>query len=240
MRKMIVALALLVLIFLCTGCTTSVSMPYSSDDYKELDWSVEELIDHFKDLGFSNIKTDIRETFDESQARICRVAMEDTAADSWFTEYKDFEKDDEFGTHLEVYISAYTLIPTLTVDNCAEFAELVNMDRNLPEKADRLSAFMEAHNGEYIEFDGLLTEWNDKWWYVGIDFTIAVEESSEMSFSWNNVATIDLGMTGDYHYEKYKTGLITSGMRVHMLAKIKNTRDGWDLEIDSMQIIEES
>ena len=213
-------------------------MPYSSTEYKEMNWSVEELIAHFEELGFSDIKTDVWETFDENQARICRVAIEDTSADSWFTEYKDFEKGEEYGTYLEVYISAYTLIPTLTVDNCDEFAELVNLNSDSPEKAERLSSFMQTHDGNYLEFDGTITSWYDEFFWTSVSVTVAVEDSDQMSFSWGTISLSELGMSGDYHYNKYHAGLITEGMKVHVLAQIDYTEDGWALEIDSMQIIE--
>lgn len=238
-RNIAFVLVFFLLLFVCTGCATGVSMPYSSNEYKELDWSVEELVAHFEELGFSDIKTDVWETFDENQARICRVAIEDTSADSWFTEYKDFDKDEEFGTHLEIYISAYTLVPTLTVDNCAEFAELVTMDSENPEKPESLASFMQTHDGDYLEFDGIITDWYDELWFAGgVSFTISVEGSDQMSFSWETMGLIDLDMTGEYHYNNYNTGLITEGMKVHVLAKIDYVEGSWSLEIDSMQIID--
>jgi hypothetical protein len=237
-RNLAFILIVLGLLFLCTGCSSEVSMPYGSAEYEGQEWSVEELVEHFKELGFSEIKTDVIETFDKDQARICRVAIEDIFSDSWTMGYKDFEKGESIGTHLEVFISAYTLIPTLTVDNCVEFADLVKMDNENPEKADLLASFMQTHDGEFLEFDGTITDWQDKYFWVGVSFTTAVENSTHMFFSWDSIGLIDLGMTGDYHYNKYHSGLITEGMNIHMLAKIDWLENEWSLEIDSMEIIE--
>lgn len=214
-----------------------VSMPYSTMEYRELGWSVEELVSHFEELGFSEIKIDLIETFDETRIGNYTVNIEDSSANSWIVQYNGFEKGDVFRTHLEIVISGYTLVPTLTVENCAEFTELVNMDNGYSEKPERLASFMQAHHGEYIEFDGIIIDWYDEWFWNSVSLTVAVEGSEQTSFSWNTISLSELGMTGDYHYNKYRVGLIGEGMKAHVIAKIHYADNMWSLEIDSMEII---
>lgn len=239
MRKRIIAIfcAISIVLLVCTGCKAVATMPYSSEEYEALGWTADEYVAHFKELGFFDFDIKTFDTFDKTEAKVNRIAIEDTSADSWFTEYKDFEKGEDVLTIDKVMISVTTWIPTLTAENCPEFAEVIYMDNDSPDKAAAMAAFMRDHNGEYLEFDGKITSWYDEYFWVGIDCTIAVEESNH-TFSWSNLATIDLKTTGEYSHENYKCGLITEGMKVHMRTKIENTKDGWRLIIDSMEIIE--
>ena len=58
MKFKVVALLMLVslMITLCAGCTSDVSMPYSSQDYMNGEWTIQELEKHFKELGFTEIE----------------------------------------------------------------------------------------------------------------------------------------------------------------------------------------
>lgn len=215
-----------------------VSMPYSTQEYREMGWSVEELVNHFEELGFSEIKLDLIETFDETRAGNYLVNIEDTSANSWFTEYRKFEKGEVIRPSLKICISGYKVVPTLTVDNCDDFANLVNMDSDSSERSELIASFMQAHNGEYIEFDGLIIEWYDEWFWNSVSLTIAVEGSEQTNFSWDTISLSDLGMTGNYHYNEYRVGLISEGMKTHVIAKIDWADNTWSLKIDSIEIIE--
>ena len=233
-----VILVLSILLLCCTGCSdVVVSMPYSTAEYIEMNWPVEELVAHFKELGFSRIKLDNYETFDENEARITCVNIEDFFSDSLFTDYKKFEKGEDYSTLLEIHISAYSLVPTLTVDNCSDFAEIVTMDSDSPEKAERIAAFMKEHNGEYLEFDGTITYWYDGLFWISVSMSVAVEDSDEMNFSWSTRHFSDLCLEG-YDINMYHEGLITEGMKVHIITKIEYTDEGWTLKNNSVQIIE--
>lgn len=241
-RNIVLCLGCIFLSILCTSCTTEVAMPYSSEEYLEMNWPVDELISHFEELGFSDFETYITETFDEDEARIRRVAIEDTSSSSadGDLEHKEFEKNEKFGTYLEVLISGYRLIPTLTVDNCDELAELVQMDGESLEKGEKITAFMRKHGGEYLEFEGTITYWNDELFFAsGVYLTVAVEDSPHTNFSWNSIGISELEIVGDPDYENgYISGMIEEGDKVHMYTKINNNAEGWKLEIISTEIIE--
>lgn len=127
----------------------------------------------------------------------------------------------------------------LTIDNCPEFLELVENGIDTSESSATWSSFLESHCGDTLEFDGTISYWYDDLFFTGgVSFTIAIEDSEHMSLSWHNIALIELGMTGEYHYRKYYSGLIREGMRTHVIAEITQTDDGCTLELTSMQIIE--
>lgn len=227
-------------LFLFVGCDTSgVSMPYGSEEYENGDWTVEELIEHFEELGFSDIETiNTLEYFGDEEIGIYNVTIEDTSSDSLFTEYRSFEKGEELGTWLKLKIETYTAIPTLTIDNCSEFSELTKMKNSSSEQGELISAFMNSHNGEYLEFDGIITDWYDEMFWTSVSFTISFEESEQLSFTWSTIDFSDLNLEGEYEYSKYKVGLISENMKVHMITRIVSSEDGWNLEIDSMQVVE--
>lgn len=105
-RLVITGLLACILLTFLSGCSTlSVTMPYGSDEYVQGDWTVDELIAHFQDLGFTDIKTSIFTTYDKDKARICRVAIDDDIS-SWSPEYVDFKKGDDFSTMHRIFISA--------------------------------------------------------------------------------------------------------------------------------------
>jgi len=55
-NKLIIPLIVLILIIVCAGCTTKIVMPYSSEDYINGEWAIEELVSHFEELGFTNVE----------------------------------------------------------------------------------------------------------------------------------------------------------------------------------------
>lgn len=241
--QIIVFLLVLSLVVACTGCTTSVTMPYSSEEYENGSWELDELVEHFEELGFDQIDIDEhsmldRENLDKNSKYITTVRIEDVSSDSWFTEYRDFDKGEEIGTYLEVKINVVTPIPVWSIDNCVELENIAKMDPGSAEQDDALKAFAEQHNGEYLEFYGLLTDWYDQFWYVGVSFAVSVENSNEMTFSWNSIDLYDLGMTGEYHYENYKTGLISEGDRVRILSQIEYTSGEMNLRIETFEVID--
>lgn len=238
MKTRIIALFFVfsILLFICAGCDAGATIPHSSDEYENGEWSVEELVEHFEDLGFTDIKIEEKTTFDESEVKIQVLVADDS--DSWFPSYRDFEKGETISTMRKIIIRATSLIPVLTVDNNSDFAKLVNMDQASPEKPDLLSSFMQAHDGDYLEFNGTITNWSDEFFWTSVSLTVAVEDSNQMSFSWGAISLSELDMTGAYDYNNYYAGLIKEGMKVHIIAKIDYAKDGWALEINSMDVIE--
>ena len=122
--------------------------------------------------------------------------------------------------------------------NNTEFAMFVENGVDSLENWEDWMLFLEAHEGEFLEFDGTITDWYDDLFWISISFSIAMEDSEFMSFSKSTVEFSDLELVGDYSFESYHVGLITEGMRVHVVTEITQTEDGWELELCSMQILE--
>lgn len=240
-KFVITGLLVCILSNIFTGCTSlTVTMPYGSDEYVSGNWTVDEIVTHFEDLGFTDIETSIFSTYDKDQARICRVAIDDDIS-SWSPEYVDFKKGDEISTMHKILISAMVFVPTLTIEDCAEFAEIAQMGQDSPERQEALNSFMREHDGEFIELVGTISSWDDEYWYsAGGSFSVLVDGSNHLLFSWRYEYMHNLKLTGEYHYTKYTTGLITAGMRTHIIAKIdySTSKDNWHLEIDKMEIID--
>lgn len=229
------------LLAFCTGCDADViSMPYGSSDFKNGEWSVEEVVSALENIGFTNITIkNAKESFGEANIKIYNVTIEDTSSDWWFTEYKAFNKGDEFGSWLEIKIETHTFIPTLTVENCSDFANLIYKKTSSSQTDEAINSFMASHINEYIEFSGTITDWHDSLYYIsGISFTVAVENSAYLSFSWDTDSFSELGLTGEYDFDKYYSGLISEGMQVHIIAKILPSEEDYILQIDTMNIIE--
>ena len=224
-------LALLVILSmvmsLCVGCSSIIAMPYSSKEYANGEWTIEELEEHFEELGFTEI-----EVIGNTTEVIGVLAENDESL------FESFEKGEEIPVSREIWIeTAFEITPPLTVENSPEFAYFVENGIDSPKNTDDWIAFLEEHEGDLIEFDGTITNWYDEMFWVSISFSIAIEDSKYMSFSKSNVDLIDLGMTGDYHYNKYHTGLITEGMQTHVVVSIKRIEDGWCLELESIEIV---
>ena len=237
-RNIALILILSILLFACTGCDVGTTIPYSSDEYENGEWSVEELVEHFEELGFTDIEIEEKTTFDESKERIQVVVADDS--DSWFSSYRDFEKGETISTIRKIIIRATTLTPVLTVENSPEFADFAKNGLDSENNTIAWTTFLEEHNGEALEFDGIITNWYDEFWYIsGVDCTIAVEGNENMSLYWSVENLDDLGLTGEYSQNEYSQGRINEDMQVHVLAVIDYSKDdGLKLEIESMQIIE--
>ena len=236
-RSIVLALVLSLVLCLCSGCNIAATMPYSSDEYENGEWSVEELVEHFEGLGFTDIDVEEYTTFNEGEEKIQVVVAEDSS--SWFPSYRDFEKGETVDTLRNIIIRETRLIPILTTENCLEFAEYVKNGKDSPDNTLTWLSFIEEHNGEALEFDGTITSWYDEFFYIsGVKCTVAVENSEHMSFYWAVDSLDDLGLSGEYSHNEYSLGEITEGMQVHILAVINYSEDnGLNLEIESMQVI---
>lgn len=227
--------------------TPSASSAMHGRDYTDV-------IETFEKRGFTNIKTERIEDLvfgflvEDGEVEEVSVGGDvDYDVDKWVpadTEviiyYHTFPADDKDVSNKEGTdnIKAEDTKTPLTVDNCPELEKFVKEGIETPENESAWISFLEAHKEEVVEFDGTITDWYDEAWWSSISFDIAIEDSDCMSFSKSCVGLIELGMTGEYHYKNYHLGLIQEGMRVHVIAQITETGNGWDLELDSMQIIQ--
>ena len=230
MKNIIISLLLPIslLLIVLSGCespTSTISIPYSSEEYVNGEWEFDDLVKHFEELGFT-----VEVLGDTTIIEGVYIQNDDLL-------YESFEKGAEIDASRKIGI--YTEIsPTLSVDNCSELAEFVEIGIESAENKEKWESFLESHCGQQFEFDGTITDWYDDYFWVAVDFTISIEDSEKFHFSKSNVDLMDLGMTGEYHYNKYHSGLISEGMRVHVLTDISQTENGWELELDYMQIIE--
>lgn len=225
-----VLIVVLSIMFVFVGCSSGavVAMPYSSKEYVDLGWSIETMKKHFKDLGIENIEVWGNTT------SITNVYIENDDG-----KMESFDKGDEIVvTRVLVISTDYEFKSSLTVSNNEDVARFVKNGIDSKNDSDAWMDFLKNHSGEYFEFDGTIIEWYDKQFWNSISFSVAIEDSEYMTFSKDTVELDDLGMTGDYHYNKYYSGLIRQGMRVHVVTKIVN-KDGWGLELCSMEVIEE-
>ena len=241
MKKVILCTFIIIIAISFLACSfepvEKIVMPYSCDEYENGEWTVDELVEHFEGLGFSDINvTNVMESFGEANVLIQNLTIEDPSSDAWYNRYRAFEKGEEFWSGRKIKIETHTYIPTLTVENCSDFAELIEMDE-FSGKIEAVQSFMESHKNEYIEFEGTITDWYDEMHWVGVSFTVSAENSDYINFSWETTDLIDLKLEDDYHYTKYKTGLISAGMKVHMIAQIVYVDEEWHLEINVMEIL---
>ena len=229
------------------GKTPSGSIVMQGRDYNDV-------YETFVERGFTNIKTEqIPDLVAESSiedGEVEKVSVGgnvDYDVDKWVPAdieviiyYHSFSTENENASNEDEADdeSVEGVKVSITVDNCPELEKFVKEGIETPESKSAWISFLEAHKGEVVEFDGTITEWYDEAWWSSISFDIAIEGSDCMSFSKSCVALIELGMTGEYHYKNYHLGLIQEGMGVHVIAQITETENGWDLELDSMQIVE--
>ncbi len=226
-KRILFLVVLTMLLVMCTSCTSAntITMPYSSEEYVNGEWTVDNLVKHFEDLGF----TEVEVYGNLTEITYVLAENEDSLLDS-------FEKGEEIDSSRKIWIeTGFETVSPLTVANCSEFAEFVE---NGIESPTAWTSFLEAHDGELLEFDGTITDWYDDLFWTSISFSISIEDSEQMSFSKSTIELIELGMTGKYHYNNYYAGLITEGMRVHVITEIAKTEDGWGLELVSIQVIE--
>lgn len=233
-KSIIILIATIVIIGNCVGCSSSEEppMPYSSSDYENGEWTLEEVISNLEELGFENIEIEEYESQYVSEESF-DVKVEDFSSDSWLTEYKDFEQGEPLYSWRDVKIEVTIPIPVLTVENTPELADNLAKRFGTDKDVDAWKSFMKEHNGEYIEFNGIITDWYDELWYAsGISFEVSFENYEDITFSWSSISTNELGFNNDY-----STGCVTEGTSAYITAKIVYTSDECCYELDSIKLI---
>lgn len=155
MKKCFCCIFVVLLAFYLASCSTDIAMPYSSDEYRNGEWTADSLTEHFKELGFQNVKASSQASyFGDYSNEIISVEIE-TDTDSIFTEYICFEKGDVFSSSDEIYINYYYTPEALTIDNCPELAEFLFGSKD-DEPMDYM-AFAEKYDGRYVRFDACVS-----------------------------------------------------------------------------------
>ena len=152
MKYVISIVMVLAILFSLTACfSEDITMPYSSREYEDGDWTLESLVKHLEGLGFTDIDTcDETVYFGEFKDDVYRVEIE-AETDSWYTEYKDFEAGDVFSSSTKIRIFYRSTQEYLTVENCPELAEILLGSVN----GDIYAAqeFAKEYDGEWIKFE---------------------------------------------------------------------------------------
>ena len=147
--KKIVALFLLISALLLSGCDTTyteIVMPHdSSYYYDEYDGTLDELVKHFEDLGFTDIKTTA-----SSYSGYARNKIDFVSAKGYWTGFKE---GDTLYSYDTIEIHYYDKCNNLTVDNCPDLAIALSTGEN-----DVHLQFAEKYDGQFIEFDGCITD----------------------------------------------------------------------------------
>lgn len=237
MKKVAFVLFALIMVMVSCSCSVDfVEMPHNSEEYRNGNWSVDDLIKHFNDLGFYNIETEEAQySFGEKNTEIYHVMIEDSSSNSLFTDYVKIEKGKEYGTYLKILIQTHNYIPTLRTDNCTEFADFLQL-KNDTDRNNAKNKFLNSHIGEYIEFYGTITDWNDEFFYISVSLSVSIGNSNQTIFKWDNVNFSELKLEG-YDFNSYSVGKIHENMEVHIIAKIVSADNQEKLEIETMEIL---
>ena len=149
MKRKKILIILLLLIFTITGCEeesgSKIKMSKSSDSYLKENWTYESLKEHFKKLGFTNIKgIAVEPEDDDFEKNIFELYIEQgfIGDDTW-------EKNDEFNSNQEVRIF-YNEYPLMTIDNSEDLKKVLNG------KIKSYEDFAKKYDGRYVEFKAIV------------------------------------------------------------------------------------
>ena len=214
----------------CDSVRLFATMPYSSKEYKNGSWTLDELVLHFEELGFNDIDVEkISDQYGEEKTVINSVEIEDS--DSFWGETRPIEKGEKALTYLEIKIEYILYHPTITEENSAEFTYLIAMNDEVDEKPILVQEFMEKHDGEYLEFYGTTVDVNDEFWYAtDIDFKIAIGNSVHMQYRFE-CSTLDLERLGYCSHSSYFYGFLSEGDVLHCICKISASEYSWSLTL---------
>lgn len=126
--------------------SNKIVMPNSTSDYIGSEWTIETIIEHFKKLGFENIRTVPCEPNDDNYEINIREMVIETglfSTDPW-------EAGDEFSADAEITIY-YNEFPLLTIENCSDLVTI------LTSKDMDYMSFANKYNERYVEFEAYVT-----------------------------------------------------------------------------------
>ena len=121
-------------------------MPNSTDYYIGDDWTIETITEHFRDLGFTNIRAVPCEPDDDNYEINIREMVIETG---WFST-DPWEAGDEFKSDAEISIF-YNEFPLLTTENCSDLAMV------LSSQDMSYLTFAGQYDERYVKFDAYVT-----------------------------------------------------------------------------------
>lgn len=200
MRKItITIITFCAFLFICS-CgkdeSTTIKMPYGTKEYIYGDWTKESLEEHFKELGFEDVKASAWPPSDGTY----RVNIFEIKIDG----EKSWETDDEFKSNDSVRFK-YNDPPTLRIDNNDDF-ETVLTSEDIDYKD-----FASKYDGAYVIFDGYVTE--HLVWEGGTSHVIEVKGEEEgLVINIKDTALTSSSSGIDYSVEE--------GTEVHVEGKV--------------------
>ncbi len=221
MRK--TATILFFLLFLSTyfsACAKAdafeIFMPYASYQYENGSWTIDGLVAHLKELGFTDIETEEYTPTGYEDDEIYRLVIDNARF--------GFDINEKFDSNSEVKIGYYVLEPNLTTVTCKELDTIFSTNPENMDRAQTLSDFSDTYKGKYMEFDAVITEaFSD---VEGTQYFISLSAgdyaSDENVLFWINGASLNgLGITENY-FDKY----VKVGEKVHVIAQVVTYRSG--------------
>ena len=154
--------------------SNKIEMPNSSAYYeKNFNWTVDSLIAHFKELGFTVFeKIPCEPDNDKYKYDIFEVTIED----SWISS-GSWEKGDKFDGDDKIKIY-YNENPMLTIENSEALKLFLNGESHMD-----YEWFSEVHDGDYVEFIGCVY-YHDTY-NSGLDHIIEVVEGRSLEYNEN-------------------------------------------------------
>ena len=126
--------------------TGKIKMIYGSQEYCELSWPLDAVVNHLKELGFVNFKLVACSPDDDSfNKNIYGLSIQ-----KGIFQTEEWIATEEFNSNDEITIY-YNDAPTLSVEDCSDF-EAVLKKENINYKR-----FAREYDGRYVKFDGYVT-----------------------------------------------------------------------------------
>lgn len=126
--------------------SNKIVMPNSTSDYIGSEWTIETITEHFKELGFENIRTVPCEPDDDNY----EINIREMVIETGLFSTNPWEAGDEFSVDDEITIY-YNEFPLLNIENCPELVTI------LTSKDMDYMSFANKYDGRYVEFEAYVT-----------------------------------------------------------------------------------
>lgn len=197
MKKIKWFIGVLFLSTMLVACSRSdvkdIAMPYSSNDYETGGWTLNDLVEHLTELGFTNIKT--------SEYSISNYEPDEIFLIEIDSKWKGFDEGHVFSSNDKVKIKHYNFDSILTSDNCSDLEKILS-----GESTDYMS-FANKYDGQFVEFNAHVVS---SYSYLGgTSYVITVEGGD---YSVDNIERqeikidVDSVTRGEYINKEVKEG----------------------------------
>lgn len=122
-------------------------MPKNASDYIGSEWTIDDLTEHFTELGFNNIRSVPCEPNDDDY----NINIYQLVVDVGWSGTEEWQAGNEYDSDAEITIY-YNESPCLTVDNCPDLVTILTS-----EDID-YKTFATKYDGKYFEFDAYVVD----------------------------------------------------------------------------------